>query len=147
MAEAILNKYGTGACQGYSAGSNPRGKVNPFALKLLESKGYDVSEYRSKSWDEFVDGNNTMDFVFTVCGNAASEICPVWSGNPVTAHWGVEDPDQPDKSDSEQEKLFLTAYEILKFRILYFIDIHKNLARTEMLQKIPEIGTMLPSHT
>ena len=93
MAEAILNKLGAGKFRAYSAGSHPKGKVHPETLRLLQSLGYDVSGFRSKSWDEFAKpGGPDFDFVFTVCDNAAAESCPLWPGQPMTAHWGVPDP-------------------------------------------------------
>ena len=93
IAEAILNKVGAGKFRAFSAGSHPRGQINPHALQLLRSLGYDTSGLRSKSWSEFADpGAPSLDFVFTVCDNAAGESCPVWPGQPMTAHWGVADP-------------------------------------------------------
>ena len=93
MAEAILNKVGAGKLHAYSAGSQPKGRVHPETLRLLQSLGHDTSGYRSKSWDEFASpGAQPFDFVFTVCDNAAAEACPLWPGQPMTAHWGVPDP-------------------------------------------------------
>src|ERR1700689_1569786 len=93
MAEAVLNKLGAGTFRAYSAGSHPKGQVHPEALRLLQSLGYDTSGFRSKSWSEFADsGAPLLDFVFTVCDNAAGETCPVWPGQPMIAHWGVPDP-------------------------------------------------------
>ena len=93
IAEAILNKLGAGKFRAFSAGSQPKGQVNPNTLKLLSGLGFDVSGFRSKSWEEFVGlGAPKLDFIFTVCDNAAAEVCPVWPGHPTTAHWGVPDP-------------------------------------------------------
>src|ERR1700747_2521815 len=93
IAEAILSKIGAGKFRAFSAGSHPRGQINPHALQLLQSLGYDISNFRSKSWSGFADpGAPLLDFVFTVCDNAAGETCPVWPGQPMTAHWGVPDP-------------------------------------------------------
>ena len=101
IGEAILNKLGAGNFRAYSAGSQPKGQVNPNAIHLLQSLGYDTSGYRSKSWDEFAaPGAPVMDFVFTVCDQAASEPCPVWPGQPITAHWGVPDPAAVEGNDA-----------------------------------------------
>ena len=97
MAEALLNKWGRGKFRAYSAGSFPKGKVHPLAQELLEKNGFDSTAYRSKSWDEFAAADAPqMDFVLTVCDKAANEVCPVWPGQPMSAHWGVADPDRPD---------------------------------------------------
>jgi len=105
MAESILKKLGAGRFNAFSAGSHPKRRVNPFALKVLESYGYPAEGFRSKSWDEFAKANAPkMDFVFTVCDNAAGEVCPVWPGQPMTAHWGIEDPAAVEGTDIEKEK-------------------------------------------
>lgn len=118
LAEAILNKDGAGKFRAFSAGSRPNGKVNPHALNLLQSSGYDVSQLRSKSWAEFAQaGAPRLDFVFTVCDNAAGESCPIWPGQPVTAHWGIADPAAATGSAAEIALAFKDAYRMLKRRI------------------------------
>ena len=118
LAEAILNHVGAGKFQAYSAGSKPAGKVNPFALELLEEKRIATGGFRSKSWDEFAaPGAPRMDFIFTVCDNAAGEVCPVWPGKPATAHWGVDDPAAATGSDQDKRKAFQRAFSELSARI------------------------------
>lgn len=118
LAEGILRKDGAGRCNAYSAGSQPKGTVNSFALKVLESFDYPAFGYRSKSWDEFATPDApVMDFVFTVCDNAAGEACPVWPGQPVTAHWGIEDPAAVGGTNIEKERAFVQAFKYLKNRI------------------------------
>lgn len=110
IAESLLNHNSGGKFVGYSAGSHPRGEVHPHALDLLLGKGHDIENLRSKSWDEFeVDDVPSMDFVFTVCDNAANEPCPVWPGRPVTAHWGLADPAGVEGTETEQRKAFERA--------------------------------------
>ena len=107
MAEAILSRWGIGKFKSFSAGSMPKGQVNPLALELLERNNFNPADYRSKSWDEFAKEDSTrMDFVFTVCDKAAEEVCPVWPCQPMTAHWGIEDPDQPGLPLEQQRRLF-----------------------------------------
>ena len=111
MAEAILNKLGAGKFRTYSAGSQPKGFVNPNTIQLLQGLGYDTSVFRSKSWGEFAKpGAPPLDFVFTVCDNAAGEICPVWPGQPMTAHWGVPDPAEAQGTEAEVALAFRDAY-------------------------------------
>lgn len=118
LAEGILAKDGAGRFQAFSAGSQPKGKVNPFALKVLDSFGYPATDYRSKSWEEFsVAGAPELDFVFTVCDSAAGEVCPIWPGQPMTAHWGIEDPAAVEGTDIEKETAFVQAFRYLKNRI------------------------------
>lgn len=118
MAEAILNSLGRGKFTAYSAGSHPAGRINPFALNLLERRNHDVSELRSKDWQEFADEYApTMDIVITVCDQAAGEVCPVWPGQPVTAHWGMPDPAAVVGSDAERKLAFANAYRELTTRI------------------------------
>ena len=118
MAEAILNATGGGRFRAYSAGSHPAGNVNPFALDQIRRAGLSTDGYRSKSWDEFAQpGAPTMDFVFTVCSDAAGEVCPVWPGQPVTAHWGVEDPAGFAGPDDEKDRFFARIYAQLHARI------------------------------
>src|SRR6201981_65168 len=121
MAEAILNKIGAGKFRAFSAGSRPRGQINPHALLLLQSLGHDISSFRSKSWSEFADpGAPLLDFVFTVCDNAAGEVCPVWPGQPMTAHWGVPDPALATGSPAQIALAFKDAYRMLNQRIGIF---------------------------
>src|SRR6516164_9365476 len=122
MAEAILNKVGAGKFRAYSAGSQPKGQVHPETMRLLQSLGYDTSRFRSKSWSEFADpGAPLLDFVFTVCDNAAGEACPLWPGQPMTAHWGVPDPAEATGTDAEIALAFKDAYRMLNQRIGIFV--------------------------
>ena len=124
LAEAILNQVGKGRFRAFSAGSLPKGEVNPFALELLEKNRFSVAELRSKSWDEFAaPGAPHLDFVFTVCDNAAGEACPVWPGQPMTAHWGIEDPAAIGGSDEEKRRAFSTALRLLQTRISLFTSL------------------------
>lgn len=121
LAESILTKDGAGRFKAFSAGSQPKGTVNPFALKVLDKADYPTEGFRSKSWDEFaVPGAPAMDFVFTVCDDAAGEACPVWPGQPMTAHWGIEDPAAVEGTDLQKETAFVTAFRYLKNRISAF---------------------------
>jgi arsenate reductase len=121
LAEALLNRLGNGRFRAYSAGSHPGGTVNPFAIELLEKSGLPVTDLRSKSWDEFtLPGAPVFDFVFTVCDNAAGEVCPVWPGQPMTAHWGIEDPAAVEGSDDVKRKAFHLAYTQLNRRLSIF---------------------------
>jgi arsenate reductase len=122
LAEAILDKAGQGRFRVFSAGSQPKGDVNPYALTLLRNAGYDTSPLRSKSWSEFaVPSAPHLDFVFTVCDNAAGETCPFWPGQPMTAHWGIPDPAAATGSDAEIGAAFNDAYRMLKQRIDLFL--------------------------
>jgi protein-tyrosine-phosphatase len=124
LAEAILNAEGKGKFKAFSAGSQPVGKVNPFALELLASKNFSVADLRSKSWDEFAAlGAPKMDFIFTVCGNAADEVCPIWPGHPISAHWGVDDPAAVVGSDQEKRNAFQNAFSVLQKRIKSFVNL------------------------
>lgn len=121
MAEAILNQMGRGRFQAYSAGSQPSGQVHPLALELLQRNRIDTSELRSKNWEEFsAPGAPAMDFVLTVCDKAAGEVCPVWPGQPMTAHWGVEDPAAAQGTPEERAKAFSNAFMMLNRRITIF---------------------------
>ena len=140
MAEAILNRIGGDVITAYSAGSTPRGNVNPLAIELLQSLGYKTDMYRSKSWDEFI-STPQMDLVITVCDNAANEVCPIWPGHPLTGHWGISDPDQPTKSVEEQRCLFRDAYQILETKMGHFIAQHpETLDKNEIKVLINESG-------
>lgn len=122
LAESILQKDGGGRFNAYSAGSHPKGVVNPLALKTLRDFGYPSDGFSSKPWDVFATpGAPVMDFVFTVCDDAAGEVCPVWPGQPVTAHWGIEDPARAIGSDLEKQRAFVQAFRYMKNRIAAFI--------------------------
>ncbi|HOV04465.1 MAG TPA: arsenate reductase ArsC [Kaistiaceae bacterium] len=142
LAEAILAKDGKGRFRSFSAGSKPAGKVNPFAIDLLTKLGYETEGYRSKNWDEFaVPGAPVMDFVFTVCDNAAGEACPVWPGQPMTAHWGVPDPAAVEGSDTAKALAFADAYRQLSNRISIFVNLPlKSLDAMALKQRLVEIG-------
>lgn len=121
LAEATLNKLGAGRFRAYSAGSQPKGTVHPGAIRLLERLNYDVSEFRSKSWDEFATPDAPQfDFIFTVCDNAANETCPIWPGHPMTAHWGVPDPAAVEGTEAEVDAAFVRAHMMLSNRIGLF---------------------------
>jgi arsenate reductase len=144
LAESILRKAGGERFEAFSAGSHPKGAVNPFALKVLELYGYPLEGLRSKSWDEFATPNAPrMDFVFTVCDNAAGEVCPVWPGQPMTAHWGIEDPAAVEGSDIEKERAFVQAFRHLKNRIDVFRSLPiEKLDRLTLNAKLRDIGRM-----
>jgi len=144
IAEAILNKAGAGKFHAYSAGSQPKGQVNPRALQLLQSLGYDTAEMRSKSWDVFAtDGAPKFDFVFTVCDNAAAESCPVWPGQPMTAHWGIADPAEAKGTPAEVSLAFKEAYRLLNQRISIFtaLPLH-SLDQLSLKHRLKQIGEM-----
>ena len=147
IAEAILNKSGAGNFRAYSAGSQPKGQVNPNAIRLLQSLGYDISGYRSKSWDEFAKaGEPKFDFVFTVCDNAAAESCPVWPGQPMTAHWGIPDPAEAKGTPAEIALAFKDAYRLLNQRIGIFTSLPlRSLDRLSLHRKLRDIGHMAGS--
>ena len=142
LAEAILRKDGCGHFRSFSAGSQPKGKVNPFAIRVLQSLDYPTDELRSKSWEEFAAPDApVMDFVFTVCDNAAGESCPVWPGQPMSAHWGIEDPAEVDGSDIAKEAAFVAAFRYLKNRIGAFTSLPlKSIDRLSLGAKLREIG-------
>ncbi|KXF76613.1 hypothetical protein ATN84_11185 [Paramesorhizobium deserti] len=124
LAESILNAEGKGRFRAFSAGSQPKGTVNPLALKVLDALGYPTEGFRSKGWEEFAGPDAPkMDFVFTVCDSAAGEACPVWPGQPMTAHWGIEDPAAVEGSEIEKERAFSTAARYLKNRISAFLNL------------------------
>ena len=144
MAEAILNKLGAGKFRAYSAGSQPKGRVNPRTIELLQSLGYDTSDFRSKGWNEFAKpGAPSLDFVFTVCDNAAGETCPVWPGQPMTAPWGVPDPAEAKGSTAEIALAFKDAYRMLHQRIGVFTALPiRSLDQLSLQQRLKEIGRM-----
>ncbi|MBI4988615.1 MAG: arsenate reductase ArsC [Rhodocyclales bacterium] len=142
LAEALFNALGGGRVRAFSAGSKPAGKVNPFALALLDEQGLDTAHLRSKSWDEFAAPSAPqLDLVVTVCGNAANEVCPVWPGNFLRAHWGVDDPASATGSDAEIREAFMKAYALLAERILTFLSLSfEEMERAELQQHLDEIG-------
>jgi arsenate reductase len=146
LAEAILNRVGAGRFRGFSAGSHPKGQVHPFALELLRNLNHDTSFARSKDWQEFAaPGAPKMDFVFTVCDNAAHETCPVWPGQPMTAHWGVPDPAAAEGTEAEKHLAFADAYRMLNNRISVFTSLPMNtLDKLTLQRRLDEIGRNLP---
>jgi arsenate reductase (thioredoxin) len=142
IAEAILNKTGAGHFQAFSAGSQPKGRVHPGTLQLLHGLGYDTTGFRSKSWSEFAEpGAPVMDFVFTVCDNAAGEACPLWPGQPMTAHWGVPDPAEAKGSPAERALAFKDAYRMLNQRIGIFVALPiRSLDKLSLQKRVNEIG-------
>jgi arsenate reductase (thioredoxin) len=142
LAEAILNQIGEGRFHAFSAGSHPRGAVNPVALDVLRSLGHPVEDLRSKSWDEFAQPDAPkLDFVFTVCDNAAGEVCPIWPGQPMTAHWGIPDPAAVEGSDAEIHAAFFDAYRQLRNRISLFTALPiASIDRLSLRHRLEEIG-------
>lgn len=140
MAESILNKYGEGRFHAYSAGSHPKGEPHPMALQVLSSLGFPAEGLRSKSWDEFAaPGAPPLDIVITVCDNAAGEVCPAWPGQPMTAHWGIEDPAAVEGEG--QRDAFLTALRYLARRIELFLALpHESIDRMALQTKLRQIG-------
>lgn len=147
LAESLMNHWGQGAFKGYSAGSFPKGEVHPMALDLLRQLGMPAEGMRSKSWDEFAaPGAPAMDYIFTVCDQAAGEVCPVWPGHPITAHWGLADPAAATGSKAEQALAFRDAFRILESRIRYFLTFRfKELKREELQRMATEAGKVLPA--
>ncbi|WP_375789588.1 arsenate reductase ArsC [Bradyrhizobium sp. Pha-3] len=142
LAESILRKDGAGRFRAFSAGSAPKGAVHPIALRTLETLDYPIDRMRSKSWLEFADPNApVMDFVFTVCDNAAGEACPIWPGQPLTAHWGIEDPAEVRGTDLEKQAAFMTAFRYLKNRINIFVSLPlRSIDKLSLGTKLREIG-------
>jgi len=142
MAEAILNRLGRGRIRAYSAGSQPKAQPHPLALEVLVERGYDTSGLRSKSWDEFAaPGAPRLDFILTVCDNAAGEACPVWPGRPLTAHWGVADPAAFEGRESEQRERFRNICLELEWRIERFAKLDlESLDRSSLRARLEEIG-------
>jgi arsenate reductase len=142
LAEAFLNSAGGGRFRAYSAGSHPAGSVNPFALELLQKNRISIEGLRSKSWDEFAAlGAPRLHYVFTVCDNAAGETCPLWPGQPITAHWGVADPAAVQGSDEEKRKAFLSAFTQLSTRIRLLLNLpFEKLERHSLEKQLRAIG-------
>ncbi len=142
LAEAILNRKGFPTFTAYSAGSHPKGAVHPAALRLLEAAKYSTADFRSKSWDEFAKpGSPKLDFVFTVCDNAAGEVCPIWPGQPMTAHWGIPDPAAVAGTPEQIDKAFRDAYVALDRRIGLFLSLpFASLDTLAIKKEIDSIG-------
>jgi len=143
LGEALVNHWGRGKFVGYSAGSSPKGAVHPIALELLKKMGLPTEGMRSKSWDEFAKpGAPRLDFIFTVCDNAAGEMCPVWPGQPMTAHWGVEDPAAVEGTDAQKWLAFRTAYRELESRVRIFTSLPiRSLDKLTLQERLRAIGT------
>lgn len=144
LAESILRKDGAGRFNAFSAGSQPKGEVHPMALSVLQEFGYPTDEMRSKNWDEFATpGSPMMDFVFTVCDSAAAESCPVWPGQPMTAHWGIEDPAAVTGTDMWKRAAFTQAFRYMKNRISVFVALPmESIERSRLAVKVREIGQL-----
>lgn len=142
IAEAILGREGAGRFNAFSAGSQPRGEIHPYAADLLRNLNFDVRKFRSKSWDEFAEeGAPRMDFVFTVCDNAAGEACPLWPGQPMTAHWGVPDPAVAQGKEAEKRFAFAETYRMLGSRISLFSNLPlASLDRLSLQKHLERIG-------
>lgn len=142
LAEAIMNREGQGRFRGFSAGSHPKGQVHPAALALLTKMGHPVTGLRSKAWDEYAEpGAPVMDFVFTVCDNAAGEVCPIWPGQPMSAHWGLPDPAEVTSSEMAQSLAFADTYRMLRNRIGIFTSLPlASLDRLSLQKHLQEIG-------
>ncbi|MGQ7791099.1 arsenate reductase ArsC [Faunimonas sp. B44] len=144
IAEALLNRHGRGRFKAYSAGSHPKGEVHPYTIELLRSLGFETDAFRSKDWDEFArPGAPELDFVFTVCDNAAGETCPVWPGQPMTAHWGIPDPAAAEGTEAQKHLAFAEACRMLTNRISIFVNLPiRSLDRIALTRKLAEIGEM-----
>lgn len=142
MAECILNRLGAGKFRGFSAGSQPAGEVNLRALNLLRKTNFDVSKLRSKSWEEFAQPDAPeLDFVFTVCDNAANEVCPIWPGRPMTAHWGLPDPAAAEGTEAEKAFAFDDCFRMLNQRISIFVNLPiESLSKLSLQHHLDEIG-------
>jgi arsenate reductase len=142
MAEVLLNAMSQGRFRAFSAGSHPRGRVHPLALELIARNRLPVEGLRSKDWSEFSQpGAPQMDFVFTVCDHAAAEVCPVWPGQPMTAHWGIPDPAEAEGNEEQQRRAFFTAYSQLAQRLSILVNLPlKNLDRLALQRRLDEIG-------
>jgi arsenate reductase len=144
LAEGILARDGQGKFRAYSAGSQPKGMVNPFAIKVLQNFGYSTEGLSSKSWDVFASSDAPkMDFVFTVCDNAAGETCPLWPGQPMTAHWGIADPASVEGTDLDKERAFIEAFRFMRNRIQAFISLPMSaIDKMALKQELSTIGLM-----
>ena len=142
LAEALLNQRGAGRFRAYSAGSHPTGRVNPFAIATLQRFGLPTEGLRSKSWNEFAGpGAPRLDFIFTVCDNAAGEVCPLWPGQPVTAHWGVPDPAAVEGTDERKLQAFEDTFRILERRVDRFVDLPlSSLDPRDLVRAVRSIG-------
>ncbi len=142
IAEAIMNRVGAGKFKGYSAGSMPKGQVHPLTINLLNKLNYDTTTLRSKSWEEFAaPGAPIMDFVFTVCDNAANEVCPIWPGQPMSAHWGVPDPAEAEGDEAHRALTFADTYRMLNNRIGIFASLPlKSLDELTLQKQLDAIG-------
>ncbi|WP_421980037.1 arsenate reductase ArsC [Roseibium sp.] len=147
IAEAILNRDGRGRFKAFSAGSHPAGHVHPEALALLKKLNFKTEDFRSKDWSEFADpAAPVMDFVFTVCDNAAKETCPVWPGQPMSAHWGVPDPASVNGNESEKRLAFSDTFRMLNNRISIFINLPlSSLDKLSLQERLDEIGSKAPA--
>lgn len=146
IAEALINQWGRGSFRGFSAGSHPKGAVHPIAMQLLQRMNLPTQGLRSKSWDEFAaPGAAPLHFVFTVCDNAAGEVCPYWPGQPMTAHWGVPDPAAVEGSDTEKWVAFRNAFQALDNRIKIFTSLPLgSLDRIKLQERLDAIGKLPP---
>jgi arsenate reductase len=144
LAESLINRWGHGQFRGFSAGSYPKGEVNPIAIELLKRLQMPIDNLRSKSWDEFAKSDAPpLDFVITVCDNAAGEVCPVWPGQPMSAHWGVEDPAAVEGTDAEKWAAFRQAFNMLERRIKIFTSLPiSSLDRIALKKQVDDIGKM-----
>ena len=142
IAETIMNHLGRGKFRAFSAGSQPNGRIHPDALDLLAKNNYDISALRSKSWDEFAaPGSPEMDFVFTVCDDAAQEVCPFWPGQPLTAHWGLPDPSRAEGTGAEKRLAFADTHRMLYQRIGIFLNLPLvSLDKLALQKRLDEIG-------
>jgi arsenate reductase (thioredoxin) len=147
LAESALNRLGRGRFSAYSAGSFPKGEVHPYALELLQRQNYPTDHLKSKSWDEFAKpGAPLLDFVFTVCDNAAGEVCPIWPGQPMTAHWGLPDPVAVGGNEAERRLAFAETLRMLNNRISTFVNLPiKSLDKLSLQKRLHEIGRDLPA--
>jgi len=147
MAECVIDRWGRGRFKSFSAGSHPKGAVHPVALALLRELGYDIHTLRSKSWDEFA-GGPRFDFVFTVCDHAAAEPCPIWPGQPITAHWSFADPAACEGTEDEQRRCFARTYGALETCIKAFVDLDiERMDPTTLQQRVEEIGRIALADT
>ena len=146
LAESIMNRHGKGRFRGFSAGSHPNGRVNPFAVTLLRQLDFPTEGLRSKSWDEFATPDSPhLDFVITVCDNAADEVCPYWPGQPMTAHWGIPDPAAVEGTDVEKMTAFRQAFKAMETRIQLFLSLPiASIDKMRLKERMDAIGKTLP---